>query len=224
MKINSKKLIPVLFVTGAVLILGGILLFAIGMPHASSTFSRVMQGIIATVLCLIGVMVLYYAYLSRDTDSNFFLYDRKTGRNIDPEDLDFDRVNARMGYFMTLIASSQSEAWEGNIFEETATERFGENEVYKPLVAYKMLYDLAETDTDDGWRLFTTADASLIDSLADALRDADEDPMPRTLIEEYNAVEDENDIEYIRDFIKGNVRYIRRRMMEYVRRNMNLFY
>lgn len=219
-----KKLFPWAFGVGCAFILAGILLVIIGAPRASSAFNTTMLVFISIFMALFGGSVLWYLRECRNVDCNFFLYDNKTRLNIDVSELDFDRIDTRMDYFMSLIASSREEAWRGNLFDDVDPARFGDQGVYRPLVAFKMLLDLAETDTDEGWQLFTTADPSLIDSVADALRDAGEDRLPRTLVEEYNAVEDDADTEWIRDFLTGNVKYFRRRISEYVVGNINAFY
>ncbi len=223
LKVNSKKVSIVVLVTAIVVILGGILLFTLAVPHAASAYVKVCTCILAVTLLLIGAAFIYFWFISHDGDANFFLYDRKTQRNIDEDSLDFDRINSRMGYYMTLISSSQEQVWLKNVLGSDNI-RFGHNGVYKPLVAYKMLYDLIELDTPDLWELFTGADASVISSLCATLSFAGERDMADALIDGYESAEGVEDIEWVRDFIMGNSKYIRRRMTEYVHRNIEEFY
>ena len=223
MKLNVKKLIPILYAVAAVCVLGGIALFAFAVPHAASLFFGLFIGIFAGLCILLGGLILYFIYVSSDNDANFFLYDRKTGKNIDPEELTFDRINSRMGYFMTLISSSHEQLWSKNVLEQ-GHERFGHHEVYKPLVAYKMLYDLSELDRPETWQLFTGADPAIIRSLCETLRTVGEDTMAKTLEKAYESAADVADVEWVRDFLMGNAKYIRRRMLDYIRKNLEWFY
>ncbi len=219
----SKKLTPILFALSAVCVIVSIVLFAFLVPHAPSAFFTTCYVIMAILLLLLGVGIFYLLFNSRDTEPNFFLYDTKTLSNIEPEDLTFERVNNRMGYFMTTLTTSQERLWSDNVLTVNPA-RFGVNEVYRPLAAYKMLYDLAEIDKPEGWRLFLCASPATIDALCAALRTAGEDDMITRLRYAYDNAADRDDIEWIRDYIMKNATYISHRMMGYVRKNMEWFY
>lgn len=213
----------ILLIVAAVLIVGGIVLLALLVPAASSTFYKICLAAISVLCILMGVGLLFCIYLGRDNDPNFFLYDTKTGRNIPESELDFERINSRMAYFMTTLSTSLERLWSENALD-APEEKFGVGEVYKPLAAYKMIYDLAEIDRPEGWRLFLNASAATITTLTNALLRNGEDAMAQTLIKAYNTAADGDDYEWLSDFLKGNKPYISRRMTAYVRKNMELFY
>ncbi len=219
----SKKLTTVLFVVAAVCIIAGIVLFALLVPGATSTFFCVCFVLMAVILLLIGVAIFYLLYNSRDTEPNFFLYDTSTYRNSELDELDFGRVNSRMGYFVSTLTASPDRLWTDNVLTVNPA-RFGVNEIYRPLAAYKMLYDLAEFDKPEKWSLFFQASPATMDALIAALQTAGEDDM---LIKLRSAYEDggrSDGVEWIRDYIVGNKTYISRRMMGYVRKNIEWFY
>ena len=219
----TKKLTPILFALAAACIVIGIVLLALVVPGAASAFFKVCFVIMAITLLLLGVGIFYLLYNSRDTEPNFFLYDPKTSRNIEVDELTFDRVNSRMSYFMSTLTSSQDRLWSDNVLTVNPA-RFGVNEIYRPLAAYKMIYDLAEIDTPAGWRLFLNATPATISTLTDTLRASGEEAMAKTLIKAYNSASNSDDYEWISDFLKGNKPYISRRMTAYVRKNMEWFY
>ena len=223
MKSILKNMSRILLIAAAVFILGGIVMMALLVPGASSTFYKVCLAAVSVLFVLIGLGLLFCLYLGRDTDPNFFLYDPRTARNIPESELDFERINSRMGYFMTTISTSLEKLWSENALNAGA-EHFGVNEVYKPLAAYKMIYDLAEIDTPAGWRLFLNASPAVITTLTDALLSNGEDAMVRTLIKAYNTASSSDDYEWLSDFLKGHKLYISRRMTAYVRKNMEYFY
>lgn len=223
LSVNNKKLLPV-YIGGAVLALAlGIVIFATVVAQAASTFFAVMGSIMGVLSILEALAIAAFIFLSYEGEANFFLYDRKTGRNLTEDELTFDRINARMGYYMTLIAASQEQMWERNILERNDA-RFGEGQVYKPLTAYKMLYDLAELDKPAYWELFTGADPETITTLCKVLTSCGEGKMADALLDVYEGAESIDDIEDVRDFIKGNAKYLRRRMREYVLKHIEEFY
>ncbi len=221
--LKTKSLTPVIFVFAAAFILGGLAIMIFAVPGTDSTFYALCLGLIAVCAVLAGAGALFYLYLARDNDPNFFLFDTKSGRNDDPADLTFDRVNSRMSYFMSTLSTSQERLWSENVLAVNPN-RFGVKEIYKPLAAYKMLYDLAQIDKPEGWQLFLCASPAAIDSLLDALRVGGEDDMPAKLRQAYNNASGRDDFEWVRDYITGNAKYIRGRMMSYVQKNMEWFY
>jgi hypothetical protein len=223
MKSILKNMSRILLVVAAALILGGVIMLALLVPGAASTFYKVCLAAVSILCILMGLGILVFIFLSRDTDPNFFLYDPKTGRNIDPEDLDFDRINSRMSYFMTTLTTSVERLWAENALNAPA-EKFGVREIYKPLAAYKMIYDLSEFDSPDGWRLFLNASPATIKTLTDALRLNGEEAMVATLENAYHGASSIDDYEWLRDFVMGNKPYISRRMTGYVRKNLEWFY
>lgn len=223
LKVNNKKVLIVVLAMACVAILGGILLFPLVVAKAASGFMAVTSGIVAVTAILIGLALLFFWFISHDGDANFFLYDRKTQRNIDEDELTFDRINSRMGYYMTLISSSQEQVWSKNVLDGEGT-RHAQDAAYRPLVAYKMLYDLIELDTPEVWTLFTGSDASVISALCRTLSKCGESEMANTLLDAYEGAESVDDTEWVRDFLMGNAKYIRRRMREYVLNKIEEFY
>lgn len=223
MKINMKQLSVVLLVLSVVFLLVGIILLAFLAPHAASGFYGFCFGTIGVLCLLAGAAILFFLYLARDTNPNFFLYDSKAAANIPASELTFERVNSRMSYFMTTLATSQDKLWSEPL-PGADSERFGVNGIYRPLAAYKMLYDLIELDSTQGWQLFICASRETIDTLCDALLSNGEDAMANTLRRAYESAKSSDDIDWVRDFVKGNQKYITRRMMGYIQKNMEWFY
>ena len=152
LKLNKKQLVLALFIAGAVLILFDIIMLAVVVPQGRPGFFKIMLALIFGLMTLLGVWLLLAAYVhSHDADSHFFRYDEETRRNIPTKELTGERVIRRMSLYLRNMVGKDDylpEVWERNYFRETDKE-FGENRVLAPLVAYKMLYDLASVDQDD---------------------------------------------------------------------------
>ena len=139
-----KKAMPWLMgASGLIFLVGAILLFAIAIPNADAAYKSVMSAICAVLLLILTALCLLYLWLSRDSYPNFFLWDRKKKKNIPLEKLKFNRVSECMTFLMWQLADSPEELWKGEVLLHE-DDKFGYRSVYKPLVAYKMLYELGE--------------------------------------------------------------------------------
>ncbi len=222
-KMNWKKVLPVVLWAGlAVFAIGAILLLAIAVPRADLAYKRVLSVICAVLMLLISILIGAYLWLSRDTYPNFFLYDRKKRRNIPVDKLTFKTVNERMTFMLTGIADSPEQLWKGDVllFEN---EKFGYKSVYKPLVAYKMLFDLGNQGPDSGyWNYLKTAPQENLNAMFDALTKAGEKKMVdalRLLLERTD-----DDYAKVKEFLRKNLGFIRSRMVYYVVKHIEFFY
>ena len=85
-----------------------------------------------------------------------------------------------------------------------------------------MLYDLGDKNLDDYWDLLLNASPEAIDAICNGLAQGGEAEMVkafRFLMANYR----ENPAK-IKDFIIGNLRYIRGRMLGYIKKHIELFY
>lgn len=222
-KMNWKKVLPVVLWVGlTVFAIGAILLLAIAVPRADLAYKRVLSVICAVLMLLISILIGAYLWLSRDTYPNFFLYDRKKRRNIPVDKLTFKTVNDRMTFMLTGIADSPEQLWKGDVllFEN---EKFGYKSVYKPLVAYKMLFDLGNQGPDSGyWNYLKTAPQENLNAMFDALTKAGEKKMVdalRLLLERTD-----DDYAKVKEFLRKNLGFIRSRMVYYVVKHIEFFY
>jgi len=218
---SLKKKLPLLMaLLGIISAVGAILLFAIALPAANAPYKKILTAIIASLLLVLSLLAAYYLYVMRDVEPNFFLFDRSKKRNIPVEELTFKTVNERMNFFLTLVCESAVQLWQNDVLENES--RLGYRRVYRPLLAYKMLYDLADKNIPTYWELLYNATPATVNSLCDALEQGGEKEMVRAfryIMENYRATPDK-----IKDFVEGNQRYIRGRMLGYVKRNIEIFY
>lgn len=221
--INWKKVLPIVLWAGLVIFaVGAVLLLAIAVPHAKLAYQRVLSVICAILMLLLVALIAAYLLLTRDNYPNFFLTVKKTNKNIPVEKLTFSIVSERMSFFLTRIAESEEELWKGDVllFEE---ERFGFKSVYKPLVAYKMLYTLGDQGPDSGyWNYLKTAPKENIDAICNALIRAGETRM----VEAFRLLLDRTDDDYakVKEFLRKNLGYIRSKMVAYTVKHIEYFY
>ncbi len=218
---NLKKCIPMIVtVVGVLSLIGAILLFVLAVPNANAAYKQVLEVILACLMLILAAFAGYYLLITRDVDPNFFLFDRAKKRNIPVENLTFTIVNERMTFFLTMVCESVEQLWQENVLE--SDRKLGYRRVYRPLLAYKMIYDLADKNLDTYWDAMLNAAPDVLNSLYSALVQGGEQEMVkafRYIMENYR----ENPAK-IKDFIIGNQKYIRGRMLGYIKRNIELFY
>ncbi len=216
-----KKYLPTIMVAAAVIsFIGAILILVIPVARADVPYKRVLGIIIAVFMFLLAALIAIYLWLNRDTEPNFFLFDRQRKRNIPLDDLTFKFANERLSFLLTTVSQSPEDLWNKDVLENEL--KLGYRKVYRPLIAYKMLYDLADKNVDSYWEYLLTATPETVLSIARALEQAGETEMPKTFVfimENYRG-----DPDKIRNFISGNQKYIRGRIMAYIKRNIELFY
>lgn len=216
-----KKWLPLLMaIAGILCVVVAIVLFAVAVPGSDATYKKVLGVICGILLIVLALLIVYYLILSRDTEPNFFLFDRAKKRNISVDNLNFTIVNERMTFFLGLVCETPEQLWQEGVLDDN--RKFGYRGVYKPLVAYKMLYDLGEKDLSAYWELLKNAAPYTIDSLCNALERGGEQEMVKAF--RYIFENFKNDDKKMRDFVCGNLRYIRGRMLAYVKRHIELFY
>ena len=216
----KKQLSLIVSVVGVLSLIGAILLFVLAVPRADAAYKRVLEILIAVLMLALVGLSAFYVYVTRDAEPNFFLFDRAKKRNIPVENLTFTIVNERMSFFLTMVCESVDQLWQEDVLE--SDRKLGFRRVYRPLLAYKMLYDLADKGIETYWELLFEAKPATIQSLCSALEQGGEREMVkafRYIMENYR----ENP-EKIKDFVCGNMRYIRGRMLSYIKRNIELFY
>lgn len=219
-----KKYMPtILLVAGALSLLIAVVITVATVAgwENNVVLINVMLIIAAILFVALGGLVMYLAVISATVTRHFFLYDKNQGKNIKPSELTFEMVNKRMTYFMTRMASSERQVWSANIVG-SEDERFGKNDVYRPLMAYKMIYDLTEHNSPEYWQLFAKADVAIISSICDALSDNDDAQLGATLVflREHHA----GNVDKIKNFFMDNRAYLQKQMVGYVRANVDSMY
>lgn len=215
----KQNLQPILLVLCGVLILSGILVFIFGAGNTGGLLKGFLVAFGSTVVIL-GCAVLFYATTLKNTEeANFFLYDSHNKTNLPVDMLSFETVDKKMTYIMTRLTSNASEVWTTNVFEGH-DDVLGEGE-FTPLIAYKILYDLSERAGAEIWKLYLSADASIIAAIVGVLElNGDADLGKAFKFLHANA---EGDPERTKKFLADNQRYIQNKMLKYVKKNIEKF-
>ncbi len=218
---NMKKKLPLIFfILGGILILGGMLMLIFG-ASGSQGFLRVMFIITSVIMIMLGGVCIYFvSTISGKVDPNFFLYETATKTNMPLEDLSFDHVNRKMTYFMSHLANNAREIWEKDVVG-SENEIFGEDNQFRPLAAYKVLFDLIDRGNDTVWQLYLSASEDIIVSISDALTVGGDAELAKAIRHLHK--NSEGDAEKTRKFLSDNKLYIQKKMLKYVKQNIEKF-
>ena len=216
-----KRLLPLAMLLIAALSLIAAIIVLISAAGADAAYKKILLRIAALLFFVLMGLALFYFYLTRESDPNFFLYDQEARRNIPVDQLTFSAVNERMDFYLSLISDSQEELWQGGVLAKNDGS-FGREDIYRPLVAYKMLYDLTADNTDASWGLLEFAETTTVRLLTRALKQGGDADMAQAIVELYKGEGEEG--ENLRDFLLGNQKYLRGRMLRYVKQHLDYFY
>ena len=217
---GGKKLQTILLLSvAAICLIAAIVLFVT--MGSSDGYKKVLGIICGVLLMVLSVLFFLYWWLARDTQPNFFLYNRRTRKNMPIQDLTPRIVLDRMTFFLTQIAKSPEMLWSGTVLERP--NHFGHKGVYKPLVVYKMLYDLGEKEPDsEYWQNLEDASPEVIQIMCNTLERIGE----KQIVQAFLLLREQEPIpgHEMKDFLRGNVEYFSGKMFAYVQKYIDYFY
>ena len=217
-----KRYIPIaILVSIAISLIASVLVFVASVT-SDAPYQQVIYRIIGVLLLIMAALLVYLLYVSRDRDPHFFLYITSTQKNMPLDQLTFTQVNERMTMFLELLSEQPGMIWSDGYLENN--HRYLAKEAYRPLVAYKMLYDLTVEDSDEWWAQLECASEDTVELVAYALQNAGESELPETLMELHRKATNREGCERLRDFLYTNQKYLRGRMLRYVKQNWEVLY
>ncbi len=196
-----------------------LVLFLIGVLSVENfTFLKVMLIVVSFICLLLAVEFLLMFLSERDSAPNFFLYNAQSGRNIPIQKMSFQIVNGRMNRYLSCYAASEGKLWTDRVFDNPYLEM---EDKFKPAVAYKLLYDLAERDAEPGWKCFEMASEETVDFLCNALEANADMDMARTIrtMKHSKPI----NMKQVRDYIVNNRNYLKSKLYRYVYDHIQLF-
>jgi hypothetical protein len=213
-----KMLLGVAAIVFAVLFVALLLVGIFAITADSVKFVKVLV-IIISVLCLLIALELGYMFMIESQSApNYFLFNSQTKRNIPVQKLSFQIINGRMNRFLAGYASSEGKIWTENILGNPYLEM---EDKFKPAVAYKLLYDLAERDNEQAWACFEETSVETVEFLCASLELNNDFEMARSLRQSKNT--QPINMKYVRDYIVTNRNYLKSKLCHYIYDNIWLF-
>lgn len=216
---NQKKLTLISLIGSIAFAVIAVVLLILGIAiDYNSAITRVLV-IIVSVLCLaVAVEGMYFFFLMKDAKPNYFLYNHQTKRNISVQKLTPQMISNRMNRYLAGYAATEDKIWTDRVLDNPYIEMTDE---FKPLVAYKLLLDLAEFDKEEGWRCFERASDETIQFIVAALKMNDENNLADALLQIKTA--QPVNLNHLRNYIIGNRKYLQGKMYRYTCQNIQKF-
>lgn len=213
-----KNFFGIAAIVFAVLFVVLLLVGCLAVSYATAGFVKVLV-IIISVLCLCIAAELGYMFIvAGETSPNYFLYDPKTQRNISVQKLNYAVINGRMNRFLSGYATSVGKLWTGRVLEQPTLDM---EDKFKPAVAYKLLHDLAEKDTEQAWLCFEQASPETVEFLCNGLEMNNDFEVARNL-RQMKSIQPMN-VKYVRDYVVKNRNYLKNKLFRYIYDNIQLF-
>lgn len=127
---------------GAILIAAAIILFCFAYTKIESPLLQMLAFGLSTLLGCVGIFIIVVIAVGMRAEkhkTNFFLYDKKKRKNIDPCELTVAEIRKRLEEFMSSF-KHRGKLYIGDLFDE----RRHIPEHFKPLFCYEVLCQLAE--------------------------------------------------------------------------------
>ena len=215
---EQKKQNLTMIVVMAVLAVIGLVLFVFGCVFGGDLFVKI-SAIVTAVICLaLAGELAYITFFAGDMKANYFLYDAKTKRNVSPQKLTFQVINARMNRYFSYYAASETKLWTEGVL---ASSELDMGEEFKPIVAYKLLYDLAEANSEKAWKCFEVCGEGTVEFICAAISSVGDVEMAENIRKmkqhrPYNPA-------YISDYLVRNRKYLQSKIFKYVYENVDKF-
>ena len=215
---DQKRANLLLKIGFAVFAVTGVALAVFGIFYDKSVLGKVLLFVAAAVVLLLAAELFYLSMMSKTVKPNFFLYNPSTNSNASLATLTFEVANAKMNKYLARFATSEGKYWTDKVLEEQAAAI---GEAFKPLVAYKLLYDIAEIDSEAGWKCFLLASEETVGYVADGVAQ-NGDVQLADALRQLKAAKPIN-MKQARDFLVGNKKYIKKKFFKYVIDNIDKF-
>ena len=183
-----------------------------------AAFVRVIVIVISVLCFLIAAELAYMFLIESDSTPNYFLYNPQTKRNIPVQKMTFQLINSRMNRYLSGFATSEGKLWTSRILDNPNLEM---EEKFRPAVAYKLLYDLAERDHEQGWKCFEIASEETVEFICASLELNYDTDMARTLRQMKKTTP--LNLKYVRDYLVKNRPYLNKKLCLYIYDNIQLF-
>ena len=215
---NQKKLKLGFGITAIVFAIAAVALLLVGLFAANVTLIKVILFVIAALCLAMAVEMFLFGWMEVGGAPNYFLYDPQTKRNIPVQKLTFQWINGRMNRFLATYAPTEGKLWTDRALDDPYLNM---QAAYKPAVAYKLLYDLAEKDAEHGWKCFELASEETVEFICVGLEMNNDVEMASNL-RQMKASQPLN-LKYVRDYIVKNRNYLKSKLSHYIYDNIQSF-
>lgn len=187
---------------------------------SNSTAISVTLYVLIVLLLLGGCILLYAAHRNKGERVNYFLYDHRRDSVIPKEELSFELINESVELYLSKYVDHVVDLWT-EIPKRLFIQLDGDT-AFRPLIAYRMLYELSDRAPEEILACFEEADLRMVGYLCRSIKEGGDRDMANYIYELKRYIEREG--KHVPAFFRKNRRCFEERMFRYVERNMSDFY
>jgi hypothetical protein len=214
---RNKSKIIIAAATAFFLIVAVVVLVLSLVINMTLLLKLILIGISIVCFALFGEGV-FFIYMVSDKTKNFFLYDSRTRRNISVQKLTFQTINSKMNQFLSKYASSEGKIWNERVLDNPYLEM---EDKYKPLVAYKLIFGLADRDSEAGWTCLKNASEETVLFICNGLQANGDNDFAAAFSQRMS--DKPVNMTSVRELMVKNKKYIQNKMTKYVLENIDSF-
>ncbi len=203
---------------GLSLFAGAILFLWWGLYREVTYIDKLFSIIAMMLLLLISSIFIVLFVFSFSKAQNVFLYDKKIKKDINVEDLTFDKVCEFLDLYIRLIFQNRKQLLFTDIFK---IDLGNVPKVYHPLIQMRLLILWIEESDSDKWMLFANCDKNYIDKMEDTLHNLGEYKISFRLHYLWSTYS--GDDSEIKDFFLKNLEYLEEFILNYVKVNIDSY-
>ena len=175
--------------------------------------------ILAALLLVGGGVVLYLAHSSKVSGKNYFLYDAKKGIQLPREKLSFPLVREGTERFLGEQIQDVCALWQE--IPTSLRERLKQAPQWRPLIAYRMLWELSEMEGGDIPSVFGNAGERALGFVCNAIRANGDEEMAAFLLDLKKKATPSG--KRISAFFTRNKGFFEARMLRYAEQHLHAF-
>ena len=215
---DQKKINKLLVIAAAFFAVLAIILFVFGVTYDKGELAKVLLIVASLFVLLLSAELSYLFLLSRKVVPNYFLFNATLNTNASPDKLTFETIDARMNKYLSSYAKNEAVLWTDGVLEKRASEI---HPLFRPIVAYKLLFDIAENDSEAAWRCFLVSSDMTVEYIAGGLMQNNDRQLAAAILQ-LKRTKPVN-MKQTRDFLVGNKKYIKKQLVSYVTENIEKF-
>ena len=215
---NQKKTNLLVIIAAALFALIAIALLVFGIIYDNGVLVKVLLIVAAVFVLALAAELAYLFVLSRNVTPNYFLFNPSLNANIPAEKLTFEMVDMRMNKYLSGFAKSEAKLWVEGVLEARADEIKPQ---FAPISAYKLLFDIAENDSETAWKCFLLSSDETVRYIANGLAANNDNDMATAILRLKNTKP--VNMQQTREFLVGNKKYIKKQLFEYVTKYIEKF-
>ena len=215
---DQKKINLLLIIAAAFFAVLAIILFVFGIIYDRGALVKALLIVASVLVLALAAELAYLFLLSRNVVPNYFLFNPSLNANIPAEKLTFEMIDMRMNKYLSGFAKNEAKLWVDGVLEARAADI---NPKFKPIVAYKLLFDIAENDSETAWKCFLLASDMTVQYIAEGLAENNDNDMAASILQ-LKSTKPVN-MQQTREFLVSNKKYIKKQLFEYVTNNIEKF-